>query len=302
MKKTKTKYTYDNWWSGDVTLIYSTYFFYKSDKPQLLSWTDFSDSEVEKILEKQKELFAGNVKRILDEHTSQFTKRINNSEMKSEYLKAEKKECRNIMFGNIPNVKIIHFKHWGIALDNLYLIDVRYYIDRSIKKGIDDGLEYIHSPNCKYQDKSKPDYRIYAKFLWEYYKWLNSFQFKEEKNILTSNSKTEVLKEPEVSRVTIKSKEHRNWFKVGLLFANGKMDKLVSKHKRNLNMPNFTAIATELGNKSFRPYISETIGGTNTNDKNIFSSNFKVAYIIDYCKKHDITVVDSFPKYPNKIN
>ena len=61
--------------------------------------------------------------------------------------------------------------------------------------------------------------------------------------------------------------------------------------------PNYTAMAKELGNTSYRPYISESISGIKRGDKNIFANRDKTAYILDYCKKNKITVVESYLKY-----
>jgi hypothetical protein len=101
--------------------------------------------------------------------------------MKAIYIEAERQECWNVMFGEIPNSEIVHLNHWKISFNNQYLSDVQDYIERTIKNGIDDGLGFIHSPNCKYQDTSRPDSRIYAKFVWDYFKWLKSFIVKNEK-------------------------------------------------------------------------------------------------------------------------
>ena len=100
---------------------------------------------------------------------------------------------------------------------------------------------------------------------------------------------------PKAKDITVDNdtKQKRIWFKVGLLFANGEMDRLIAKHK-NGTMTNYTAIANELGDISFRPYISESIYGMNQNDKNIFASNEKTNFIKSYCESNGITVVDSF--------
>ncbi len=96
--------------------------------------------------------------------------------------------------------------------------------------------------------------------------------------------------DPQQSQTTIKKDQTGNyWFKVGLLFANGEMDKHISDFKSNS-----TQIANKLGNSNFRPFISESISGTNTSDKNIFSSKKKMETIISYCKDNSITIMDHF--------
>jgi hypothetical protein len=285
------KYTYDNWLNGDVTLVDATRVFDKGDEPKMADWIDFSESDKQKIKEKQSEIFIDKVNTILSEHCSQFMKRFNASEMKNELFNNEIQQCENIMFGQIPNVKVVHLKHWGIGLDHQYLTDIQLYIARTILKGIDDGLSFIHSPNTKYENRNIVDCRIYARFVWEYCKWLKSNSVKEKNH----NSKGEINNAIQMQNKTISDeiKQSRIWFKVGLLFANGEMDKLIDKHNKD-NTPNFSAIAKELGDFNFRPYISESISGTNNNDKNIFSNLDKINFITAYCENNGIVIVDSF--------
>ena len=284
-------YTYNNWWDGDVTLVFATRYFDKGDEPIMVNWEDFNASDVERIKEKQSELFKEGVNTLLKPITKQFIKRYEASEMKSSYIKAERQECWNVMFGAIPNSEIVHLNHWKISFNNQYLSDVQDYIERTIKNGIDDGLGFIHSPNCKYQDTSRPDSRIYAKFVSVYFKWLKIFKLKQEasKKKPQQTEHERLQKEPISLNDSNEILQNRIWFKVGLHFANGDMDYLIKKHTKNCS-----SIARELGNKNFRPYISESLSGTNINNKNIFSSEKKTNSIISYCKSKGITVVDSF--------
>jgi hypothetical protein len=86
-----------------------------------------------------------------------------------------------------------------------------------------------------------------------------------------------------------------NWFKVGLLFANGEMDILRTKFNNNA-----TQISKHLyGDKwgSYRPYISESIA--KTTNKNIFSNQSKLQKINDYCISENIPRVEGFIKHLN---
>jgi hypothetical protein len=176
---------------------------------------------------------------------------------------------------------LVPLKHWPIILDKRYLEDIQLYIDNIMIIGIDDDLGFIHSPNSKYQDSSKPDKRVYARFVLEYCNWLISLAEEEHQPNKAKND------------IKIKEKENTLWFKIGLLFANGEMDKLIAKYKDG-SMSNSTKIAKELGNKNYRPYISESTFAQNKNNKNIFSNTAKIDFIEEYCKKHNITIVDSF--------
>ncbi len=202
--------TYDNWWNGDVTLVHATRYCNKGDEPLLVDWADFSESDADKIKDMQWEIFADAVNTRLKAVCSQFIKRYEFSEMKLEYFTDERQDCWNVMFAPIPNVKIVIFKHLGICLENQDLSDIQFYVNRTIKSGIDDGLGFIHSPNCKYQDKSISDSRIYARFVWEYFKWLESLIVKKEKtdNAL-QKAETEIasLKKEPITEPIVKLKE-----------------------------------------------------------------------------------------------
>lgn len=83
----------------------------------------------------------------------------------------------------------------------------------------------------------------------------------------------------------------QNWFKIGLLFANGEMEKLLKEYSQNA-----TKIAQHLGNKNgYRPYISESIGiNKQTAQKSIFSNKSKMEAIIKHCNENNIPVISSF--------
>lgn len=82
------------------------------------------------------------------------------------------------------------------------------------------------------------------------------------------------------------------WFKIGLMFANGKMQNLLEKFKNNA-----TQIAKHLENESFRPFISESIGiNSKTSDKSIFSNKDKMNKIITYCENNNIEVNNDFKR------
>lgn len=121
----------------------------------------------------------------------------------------------------------------------------------------------------------------------EYYKYLLNFE--RDKIFKHINELIEPLKsENEYSDEKYKSE---NWFKIGLLFANGEMSSLLKKYKSNC-----TQIAKHLGNeKGLRPYITESIGTNLKNsNKSIFSNRDKMKKIISHCKENKIPVIQSF--------
>lgn len=85
--------------------------------------------------------------------------------------------------------------------------------------------------------------------------------------------------------------KNENWFKIGLLFATGEMDKL----RKDFDGVS-TKIAKHLGNeKGYRPYISESLGVKSTiSKKSVFSDRKKMEKIILHCEISNIPVIQHF--------
>ncbi|MNS47265.1 hypothetical protein D3C86_611240 [compost metagenome] len=81
------------------------------------------------------------------------------------------------------------------------------------------------------------------------------------------------------------------WFVVGLKFATGEMYDLLKSNNQN-----FTKTAILLGNKNFRPFISETKNNSTTNNKNIYSNKEKLRKIYDHCMENNIKIHTDFQK------
>ena len=94
----------------------------------------------------------------------------------------------------------------------------------------------------------------------------------------------------------IKKDKDKLWFKAGVLFANGEIDKLKIKH--NNIVPR---IVEEIG-EEYNKYILATLNeygkkGYNSNsDKNIYLHMGKMEKIILYCQNHNIEITDNFLK------
>lgn len=114
---------------------------------------------------------------------------------------------------------------------------------------------------------------------------------KTEYKILKSRYKDYLLSKLQEPQQIVNNKgfENMHWFKIGLLFANGKMKELLESNNNNS-----TKVAELLGNKNYRPFISESIGYNEASDKNIFNSFDKMNKIISYCKEQNINVIPEF--------
>ena len=273
------KLTFEDWNNGSVTLIYAKSVFKESNKPNFVTWDNFNTVDVIKIKETQKTIFNEVVTKKLEELKSNFSKNYSNSKVKEEFLKKEKQECLNILSLPIPKQKTIITSFWTVLFEYDDLVAIQDYANETILRGIDRGYDFIHSPKSKYQVTGMIPSQAYAQIIYNYFEWLKGNFKGTEKN-----DKTKMI-----------------WFKVGMLFANGEMDILIEKHSEGKgSVPNYTAISEELGNASFIPYISETFSGANETDKNIFSKEKKVKFILEYCENNSVPVVDSFTRRINK--
>jgi hypothetical protein len=112
-----------------------------------------------------------------------------------------------------------------------------------------------------------------------------------DKLSLIENKRFEFYKEFLLARIKQPATGTRtdDWFVVGLLFANGEMDKLLKTHNRNA-----TQIASELGRSGLRGTISDSIGANIAAKKNLFNYRDKMLEIIEHCRTHDIDIQPSF--------
>lgn len=266
--------------NGDVTLNTSEIRYDENDKPIIVSWKNFSESEFIKIKQKQKSLFDEIVSQNLVKFKSIFKERFSKSLLKQELLESEKQECFHILYSKIPNKELITTENWGTVFEYNSLIEIQEYAKKTILNGYVSELDFMHSPNNKYQIKNRIPSEAYAQSLIEYFLWLEN-EFASEilidtKNIYLHDKKIKTL-----------------WFKVGLQFANGQICELAKKHKKG-SMSNYTAISKDLGNIYYRPYISESFNGSTKSDKNIFSDKYKVNFILKYCQDNNIEISDDF--------
>ena len=272
------KHTFKDWYKGNVTLKYAKSVFINENKPKLVSWDEFIKTDVVKIKEKQKEIFRKTVESKLESFKKRFFERYKNSIFKEELLETEKREFADILNGPIPDVDLIVSKNIDVLFEREDLLEIQSYYKNTIVGGCDEGFDFVQSPKDNYQDVSKTPSQAYAIVCFKYLEWLFE-NFKVTDN--HSKDATEFL-----------------WFKVGLLFANGKMDSLIEESKCG-NNPNFSAISRKLENMNCRPYISESYHSKN-NGKNIFLSKSKVSYLEKYCKENNIPIVESFKAYVKK--
>jgi len=168
----KLQPNYKDWFDGEVTLQTTSFTFSNTDEPVVVGWDDFAKEETIKIKKKQKELFWDISSVILKGFQSSFEKQFDKSKMKDVFLSAEIKQCERIMYAKIPQGDFVTLKHWDTSISTNDLRDMQRHIKRFIIRGIEDGYDFIHSPNNKYQIQNQKDPCAYAQAIWDYCEWL----------------------------------------------------------------------------------------------------------------------------------
>lgn len=175
------KYTYNDWWSGEVVLSLTPIEYEKDEMPKVVTWDDFSSEDIEKIKSKQEEIFKEKVSNLIDELKLNFLQQYKKSQIKEMLVNDEKNECKRLLFEQISIGKRFVSRQWNVTLENNYIVEIQWYVENKLKKGITEGFAFIHSPNCKYQpEKILP--QIIAQSHWKYYNWLESTFFNKMSN------------------------------------------------------------------------------------------------------------------------
>ncbi|MGO3812988.1 hypothetical protein [Mesonia sp.] len=113
-------------------------------------------------------------------------------------------------------------------------------------------------------------------------------------NVDINRQQSNIQAPPEPQQKPKKKKKDTLWFKVGLLFANGKMEKYYSDNGKAMSSK-YTAgkIADEVNLPKGEKYILGTLQGYKS-DKNIYNNRDKMISIIEHCENADIEVHKSF--------
>jgi hypothetical protein len=162
-----SKYTFSNWWSGDICLDTCPLSFNNDSPPKVCSINDFSDKDIVEIKKTQKEIWDDACLKYFNEIKSEYESKSKNNTFYKTFLEVyfftlrEKlnpystyynEEHNKIVF-NIPCIQRIEF-------DQMYFRDYRLFIENYSIKGNKNEYEFIHSPNCSYQLYSNNIYKI----------------------------------------------------------------------------------------------------------------------------------------------
>lgn len=213
------------------------------------------------------------------------------------------KEFLNYLYSNYSNINY----HWKLCSFSNYKTNLEPRKKEFIKRYPDsEDIDFYNEELIIYTDlvsdcisfigesgyPENSDKLIISEFLTnENYK---NVYFSTNKKIKHINETIEILqnqntpKEIQISENDIFDKTQLKWFKVGIWFATGLIENL---QKQDIS---FASISKLLGDKNYRPYISESWGNSNTTDKNIFSDKDKIKTITEFCEKNKIELSHCF--------
>jgi len=166
------KYTYKDWFDGDVTLKYAKSIFIDGSIPLLVSWDEFDEIDVKKIKDKQEELFNKIVETNLNNFKNHFCKKYKKSMIKDELVENERQEFANILNAPIPDTPEIVSKYLKILFKRDDLLEIQSYFKNTILGGRFDNYDFVQSPNDKHQYNLKTPSEAIAMVYYKYLEWL----------------------------------------------------------------------------------------------------------------------------------
>lgn len=175
--KPNRHFTYEDWWTGKVHLMYSTCVF-KKEQPIVagLDWDRFKKSDITRIRRKQREIYDGQLQDLIAEWKKRFSSSYKGSKLKEVLLQHELNLFYTVMFRQIPDRERVSI---GIHKRLLFrwedLGNIQLWIRSVIINGDKINYDSVHSPNCPYRETNKIPDHIYANACWNYYNWLKTF-------------------------------------------------------------------------------------------------------------------------------
>lgn len=254
-------YTYDDWWKGEICLIYSTVVrkvtikdeqiqvnikdkdnndkivtvntkqIESNENPVQVSWDEICIVDIPKIKEKQKIFFNKKVNQLLEVWKKYFLDIYQTSETPNILLDRELKQCADIMSGPMPLTKLWTTNHRLVTFKTASLIEIRKFITQTKINGVKPEFDFIHSPSYSYKSNDIP-VEVYAQSLWEYSQWLETLSPLEKNNDNKENDSNPNHKPP---KVKMPENPYGKIFKNGYaynLFLDLKKDLVTEKTRR----------------------------------------------------------------------
>lgn len=261
------KHTFEEWLNGEIVLKFAdTLYNPETTKPPfIVDYSDFSNEDIDKIRHHQHSLFRQRVENLLVVFENEFKSGLQKSYVPELFYARTIELVNEILFGTSVDIELTNFEFRNLTFQNTHLKIIRNYATQFFMSGKEYQYENIQIDNSPYFDHSEIQLEVYTQALWEHLISLNTNKGKR-------GCQTET-----------------NWFKIGLLFANGKMDELLQKNNQIARR-----VSEAIGLSKSRPYISDSCANTKTGAKNIFANKNQIEFITKYCEENNIPIVPNF--------
>lgn len=168
----------------------------------------------------------------------------------------------------------------------------KYEIIEAFKDGLKQG--YFYKAWTIVLSNSK----IYAHYFKDYYSIKANDSEALQVEVNKQDAEIEYVSQ-KIEKINDLKYKNQIWFKVGVLFAKGEMNKYFNKGRTGFD-DNYSApkVAKEIGNTSYDKFILATINNYDSNNpngsKNIFNSKDKMVKIIAHCKELSLPIDEYF--------
>lgn len=216
--KTHKKYRYEYWLQGKICLTTSTASINEDNKldlPIRVTWDEIVPEDINKIKEKQIEIFNAAVNEQLKIRQDEFLIRHSQSEFPEIMLQNELNKFLEILIDPMPkNINDINRK--GIFFTPFSLETIKNYFKKIIIGGESFDYDLIHSNKCIHQNSIINKDIIDAAIYCRYAIWLDAYAKAEiniDDNTTQSNKKVESVDKLNLYRSDIfKNKQASNFF------------------------------------------------------------------------------------------
>jgi hypothetical protein len=164
-------YIFDDWNQGIVTLNCTYYSKHKDETIKLVSYSDFSLEDQNRIKDAQKEYFLQLVHDETNRLIDAFIVDYNRSEFKVELLNKEVQQLFDILFAKIPRAVYLKLEHWDTFIKRDELLQFRKFHSLIKVNGKEHDCSSQNSPFSPFFSNSN-NYEVRFESFYRYFKFL----------------------------------------------------------------------------------------------------------------------------------
>lgn len=166
------KYVFQDWLLGKVCFGFNIFIPHLAERPVLVTWENFDESDIAKIKQRQKQIFEKRVKKQVKKFKSLFVKSYEGTQAKEQFVLKEIAQIIEILECQISNDKYFSTSHWYAIFENESIKGIQSYYKNVIVRNLPFDYDFIHSDEANFHNiEALPD-SIYCQALWDYYMWI----------------------------------------------------------------------------------------------------------------------------------